>query len=204
MGRPLTHLRPVAGRPVSHGARALARTLRVNELDERTQIAKLRQQKRNALAADLGGWDVLSEAELLTISSAVDLDLVENAYASRVLRDIESIARDGRSAACIRDYKGILDAKGRALVRLQELAGTRRARSNGPPSLEQYNAHRTAELEAARRALSNGAPSHAQYIAHRGEENGDDAPSSSARDGALSAAELDPEEAPASAALAKE
>jgi hypothetical protein len=67
-----------AGRPPKHGVRALVRRIKENSLDRRTKPYRLLQEIANNLAADVGGWENLTERESLLVRNTAFLAVITN------------------------------------------------------------------------------------------------------------------------------
>jgi hypothetical protein len=168
-------------RPPKHGARALERRIRQNDLDGRTVTARALAQIGDALAEDRGGWSNVTAGERLLIERAAASVLFLRAIESWALRQ-PAIVLTGKDGARLlgplqKGYTSHLGALTRALAAL----GVRPDKVDRLPDLSDYlqrHANGNGYDGAQRQPRSDAAPN------ARAEGQADDSASQSGSVGA--------------------
>lgn len=140
------------GRPPTHGGRLLARVLRNNQLDGRTDAARQYYGVQDALAADRGGWEHTTATERILIEVAAAELLILRAILAWSLRQPSMVIDTPTGSQLLGPLmKGFTSHAG-ALTRALSALGIRPDKVQRLPDLSEYISHRRTNLHGATRA----------------------------------------------------
>jgi hypothetical protein len=144
--KPRTRGRRANGRPPKHGARALARHLAANAIDNRTWVARHLKTLRDEWAEDAGGHQYMNNRQRVLLKHGTQLDVIADSAFSFLAVHLAGLAKgEMPPPEVMNTLTRVYLAHVAQLTRCLDALGLRPERADRVPVLEDYLAARDAD-----------------------------------------------------------